>query len=216
MNISVTPSAFTLSGPLVAGERVGVSVSGFAFAEGVAPALALLARFPNVLLSSVELIPGALAGWTFADGLLEAAQTNLSRYLPSLASDSHLEINAQNIHELWLVMDGHHAGDNDYGRSFAVVSISDDEMTVTMLGGVEWATAIVPSGGIVATRSVDEWTGELDTATKQTALFFATARADERRDAVLELVAGRESLARLSAPMLNSILCPRPPLAFPF
>jgi hypothetical protein len=39
---------------------------------------------------------------------------------------------------------------------------------------------------------------------------MATARADEKRDAVLELVAGRVSLARLTVPMANSALCPKP------
>lgn len=121
MTVSITPSAFTLSGPLVAGERVGVSVSGFAFAAEDKPTLALLARFPDALLASVELAESEDAPGT--------------------------------------------------------------------------------------------WTGELDTATKQAGAFMLTARADERRDAVLELVAGRESLARVSAPMLNSALCPKPKAA---
>ena len=117
MTITISPTAFTLSGPLVAGGRVGVSVSGFTFAEGVAPVLALQSRFPAALLASVQL--------------------------------------------------------------------AADEQT---------------SG---------TWTGELDTATKQTAAFMFTARADERRDALLELVAGRESLARIAVPLVNSALCPK-------
>lgn len=56
------------------------------------------------------------------------------------------------------------------------------------------------------------WGGVLDTATKQSALYFLTARADEARSVVLELVdtANRDSLARVSAPMLNSSLLPKP------
>lgn len=56
------------------------------------------------------------------------------------------------------------------------------------------------------------WGGTLDTATKQAALYFLTARADEARAVVLELVdtANRDSLARVSAPMLNSSLLPKP------
>jgi hypothetical protein len=118
MTIAITTSGIALDGPLVAGEKVAVTVSGLALAAEDKPTLALLARFPDALLASVELAEDADAPGT--------------------------------------------------------------------------------------------WTGELDTATKQTALFFATARADERRDAALELVAGRVSLARLTVPMANSALCPKP------
>ena len=118
MTIAITSSGIALDGPLVAGEKVAVTVSGLALAAEDKPTLALLARFPDALLASVE--------------LAEDAQTP------------------------------------------------------------------------------GTWTGELDTATKQTALFFATARADERRDAALELVSGRASLARLTVPMANSALCPKP------
>ena len=118
MTIAITSSGIALDGPLVAGEKVAVSVSGITFAEGSTPTLALLARFPDALLASVELAEDAETPGT--------------------------------------------------------------------------------------------WTGELDTATKQTALFFATARADERRDAALELVSGRVSIARLTVPMANSALCPKP------
>lgn len=118
MTITISASGIALDGPLVAGEKVAVSVSGLALAAEDKPTLALLARFPDALLASVE--------------LAEDAQTP------------------------------------------------------------------------------GTWTGELDTATKQTALFFATARADERRDAALELVSGRVSLARLTVPMANSALCPKP------
>jgi len=117
MTIAITSSGISLDGPLVAGEKVAVSVSGLSLAAEDKPTLALLARFPDALLASVELAESETAG---------------------------------------------------------------------------------------------TWTGELDTATKQTALFFATARADERRDAALELVAGRTSLARLTVPMANSALCPKP------
>lgn len=118
MTIAITSSGIALDGPLVAGEKVAVTVSGLALAAEDKPTLALLARFPDAILASVE--------------LAEDAQTP------------------------------------------------------------------------------GTWTGELDTATKQMALFFATARADERRDAALELVAGRVSLARLTVPMANSALCPKP------
>lgn len=120
MNITITSTGFSLDGPLVAGEKVAVSVSGIQFAEGSTPTLALLARFPDALLSSAEL--------------------------------------------------------------------AEDENTP------------------------GTWTGELDTATRQTAFFFATARADERRDAVLELVdtLARRSVARLTVPFVNSSLCPSP------
>ena len=117
MTVSITSSGIALDGPLVAGEKVAVSVSGLALAAEDKPTLALLARFPDALLASVELTESDTPG---------------------------------------------------------------------------------------------TWTGELDTATKQTALFFATARADERRDAALELVSGRASLARLTVPMANSALCPKP------
>lgn len=117
MTIAITSSGISLDGPLVAGEKVAVTVSGLALEAEDKPTLALLARFPDALLASVELAESETAG---------------------------------------------------------------------------------------------TWTGELDTATKQTALFFATARADERRDAALELVAGRVSLARLTVPMANSALCPKP------
>ena len=118
MTISISSSGIALDGPLVAGEKVAVSVSGLSLAAEDKPTLALLARFPDALLSSVEL-----------------------------------------------------AEDED---------------------------------------APGTWTGELDPATKQTALFCATARADERRDAALELVSGRASLARLAVPMANSALCPKP------
>jgi hypothetical protein len=118
MTITISASGIALDGPLVAGEKVAVTVSGLALAAEDNPTLALLARFPDALLASVELAESADAPGT--------------------------------------------------------------------------------------------WTGELDTATKQTALFFATARADERRDAALELVSGRASLARLTVPMANSALCPKP------
>lgn len=118
MQITVTASGISLDGPLVAGEKVAVTVSGFDIAAEDKPTMSLRARFPDALLSSVEL--------------------------------------------------------------------AEDENTP------------------------GTWTGQLDTATKQTAVFFATARADERRDAVLELVAGRASLARITVPMANSVLCPTP------
>lgn len=207
MNISVTPSAFTLSGPLVAGERVGVSVSGFSFAEGIAPALALSARFPAALLASVELAPSP---WGFADGLLEAAQSHFAD--APWAADSRLEADGTDI---WIIGNGYEPGDFDHGTTIAAATLSADGLALAMANGMPFAVAIVPVGSPVATRA-GEWGGELDTATRATGAFMLTARADERRDAVLELVAGRESLARLSAPMLNSILCPRPPLAFPF
>jgi len=117
MQITVTASGISLDGPLVAGEVVAVSVSGFDLAAEDKPTLALLSRFPDVLLASVELAESDTPG---------------------------------------------------------------------------------------------TWTGELDTATKQTAAFFAAARADEKRDAVLELVAARQSLARLSVSFANSALCPTP------
>ena len=117
MTITISASGIALDGPLVAGEKVAVSVSGLSFTAEDKPTLALLARFPDALLASAELAESETAG---------------------------------------------------------------------------------------------TWTGELDTATKQTALFFATARADERRDAALELVSGRVSLARLTVPMANSALCPKP------
>ena len=212
MNISVTPSAFTLSGPLVAGERVGVSVSGFAFAEGVAPALALSARFPAALLASVQLAPSP---WGFADGLLEAAQSHFAD--APWAADSRLEAvqGTDGSYDVWLVGEGYEPGDFDHGTTIAAATLSADGLALVMASGMPFAVEIVPVGSPVATRA-GEWGGELDTATRATGAFMLTARADERRDAVLELVAGRESLARLSAPMLNSILCPRPPLAFPF
>jgi hypothetical protein len=118
MTITVTASGISLDGPLVAGEVVAVSVSGVTFAEDSKPTLCLLGRFPDALLSSVEL--------------------------------------------------------------------AEDENTP------------------------GTWTGKLDTATKQTAVFFATARADECRDAVLELVAARQSVARLMVAFRNSALCPSP------
>jgi hypothetical protein len=118
MTITVTASGISLDGPLVAGEVVAVSVSGVTFAEDAKPTLCLLGRFPDALLSSVEL--------------------------------------------------------------------TEDENTP------------------------GTWTGQLDTATKQTAVFFATARADECRDAVLELVAARQSVARLMVAFRNSALCPSP------
>lgn len=118
MTVSITSSGIALDGPLVAGEVVAVSVSGVSFAEDAKPTLCLLGRFPDALLSSVEL--------------------------------------------------------------------SEDENTP------------------------GTWTGQLDTATKQTAVFFATARADECRDAVLELVAARQSVARLMVAFRNSALCPSP------
>lgn len=54
------------------------------------------------------------------------------------------------------------------------------------------------------------WTGTLDTATRQAAMFFATAAADEARTVVLELLdtATRDSLALLAAPLRNSALLP--------
>lgn len=118
--ITINASGFVLSGPLVAGEPVAVSVSGLTLAEGAALSLTCTARFPDALLASVELV-------------------------------------------------------------------ADEQTSGT-------------------------WTGELDTATKQAAIYFLTARADEARAVVLELVdtANRDSLARVSAPMLNSSLLPKP------
>ena len=123
--ITVTASGLALSGPLLAGERVAVSVSGVSFAEGAKPTLVLLSRFPDALLASVELTEGEEGSWS----------------------------------------------------------------------------------------------GVLDTATRQVGGFFATARADERRDAVLELIDAngetRESVARLLVPFCNSALCPSPMHAQP-
>ena len=123
--ISVTASGLALSGPLLAGERVAVSVSGIPFAEGAKPTLVLLSRFPDALLASVELTEGEEGAWA----------------------------------------------------------------------------------------------GVLDTATRQVGAFFATARADERRDAVLELIDAngetRDSVARLLVPFGNSALCPSPMHAHP-
>lgn len=123
--ITVTASGLALSGPLLAGERVAVSVSGVPFAEGAKPTLVLLSRFPDALLASVELTEGENGAWS----------------------------------------------------------------------------------------------GVLDTATRQVGGFFATARADERRDAVLELIDAngetRESVARLLVPFGNSALCPSPMHAQP-
>ena len=113
MTITISPTAFALSGPLVAGAVVDVSVSGFGFETEDKPTLALQSRFPAALLASVELS---------------------------------------------------------------------------------------------ATDTPGTWIGTLDTATRETAAFMLTARADERRDALLELVAGRESLARLAVPLVNSAL----------
>lgn len=73
--------------------------------------------------------------------------------------------------------------------------------------------ALLASVELVADEQTSgTWTGELDTATKQAAIYFLTARADEARAVVLELVdtANRDSLARVSAPMLNSSLLPKP------
>ena len=124
-SISVTASGLALSGPLLAGERVAVSVSGIPFAEGAKPTLVLLSRFPDALLASVELTEGEEGAWS----------------------------------------------------------------------------------------------GVLDTATRQVGAFFATARADERRDAVLELIDAngetRDSVARLLVPFGNSALCPSPMHAQP-
>ena len=53
--ITVTASGFALSGPLVAGEPVAVSVSGIEFADGARPCLTIRARFPNALLASADL-----------------------------------------------------------------------------------------------------------------------------------------------------------------
>ena len=123
--ITVTASGLALSGPILAGERVAVSVSGVPFAEGAKPTLVLLSRFPDALLASVELAEG----------------------------------------------------------------------------------------------EEGEWAGVLDTATRQVGAFFATARADERRDAVLELIDAngetRDSVARLLVPFGNSALCPSPMHAQP-
>jgi len=84
----------------------------------------------------------------------------------------------------------------------------DSKPTLCLLG--RFPDALLASVELAESETAGTWTGELDTATKQTALFFATARADERRDAALELVAGRVSLARLTVPMANSALCPKP------
>ena len=91
--------------------------------------------------------------WTFAEGLLEAARENLSPYLPALATDSHLEIFGNALfQDLWLVMDGHTAADGyEFSRNFAAVSV--DGLAATMSGGTDWATAVVPVGGTVATRA---------------------------------------------------------------
>lgn len=63
--IAVTASGFALSGPLVAGEPVAVSVSGVDFADGARPCLTIRARFPNVLLASADLAWDASArAWT--------------------------------------------------------------------------------------------------------------------------------------------------------
>lgn len=63
--ITVTASGFALSGPLVAGEPVAVTVSGVEMADGAAPCLTIRARFPNALLASAALSLDANAGaWT--------------------------------------------------------------------------------------------------------------------------------------------------------
>ena len=64
-SVTVTSSGFALSGPLVAGEPVAVSVSGVEFADGARPCITIRARFTNALLASADLAWDANAGaWT--------------------------------------------------------------------------------------------------------------------------------------------------------
>ena len=210
--ITINESGFVLDGPLVAGEPAAVSVSGLSLAEGAALSLTCTARFPDALIASVELAPSP---WVFADGLLAAAQAAFVER-PDLATDSHLEIagaqhSTSSIPEIYLVADGHTAAEESHSVSFAMVSISADNLSALMVDGMPWALAVVPVGSPVATRT-SAWGGVIDTATKQAAIYFLTARADEARAVVLELVdtANRDSLARVSAPMLNSSLLPKP------
>lgn len=206
--ITINASGFVLDGPLVAGEPAAVSVSGLSLAECAALSLTCTARFPDALIASVELAPSP---WGFADGLLEAAQSHFADR--PWSADSRLEAvqGTGGSYDVWIVGNGYEPGDFDHGTTIAAATLSADGLALVMASGMPFAVAIVPVGSPVATRA-GGWGGVLDTATKQAALYFLTARADEARAVVLELVdtANRDSIARVSAPMLNSSLLPKP------
>ena len=82
--ITVNASGFVLSGPLVAGEPVAVSVSGLSLAEGAALSLTCTARFPDALLASVALDEGAQGAWT---GVLDTATKATALYFLTARAD---------------------------------------------------------------------------------------------------------------------------------
>lgn len=125
--------------------------------------------------------------WTFAAGLLEAAQANMGELMPSLASNSHLAISdTASYTDIWLVEDGYLPGDNQHGSPFADVSISSDGLSAVMVDGVDWAKAVVPVGSAVATR---------------TARTLLRVGAGPELDALVQAARDALSAAQLGAPL---------------
>lgn len=85
--IAVTASGFALSGPLVAGEPVAVSVSGVEFADGARPCLTIRARFPNALLASADLAWDANAG-AWKGTLYTATKQTVIAFLTARADEA--------------------------------------------------------------------------------------------------------------------------------
>lgn len=98
---------------------------------------------------------GIYNDWTFAAGLLAAAQTNLGELFPALATGSRLEVAgpSEGVYTVWLVEAGHTAGDMEHGVDFAAAELAAGGLSLLMKSSMPWALEVVPVGSAVATRT---------------------------------------------------------------
>ena len=90
----------------------------------------------------------AADAWVFANGLLEAARANIGHLVHSPNHIGFYNTADPGVVSVWLVPD-----DGTNREDFASAILSADGLAANMVGGVDWALAIVPEGGTVATRS---------------------------------------------------------------
>lgn len=85
-----------------------------------------------------------------------------------------------------------------------------DGAALTLVLEARAPTFQIANVALVEDAETGVWSGTLETATRQAAVLFATAGADESRPVVLELIdtANRDSLAILPATLRNSALIP--------
>lgn len=124
---------------------------------------------------------GLYTDWTFADGLLDAAQANLGQLVHS---PNHLEFYNEadpGVVSVWLVPD-----DGTNREGFAGAALSADGLAANMVDGADWALAVVPPGEPVATRA---------------ALSLLRVGAGPALDALVQAARDALSAADLGAPL---------------